>query len=139
MANKKRIYAVPSQLSIYAPDAIAATGNPGPLVGLAKIAAASPPLGGKRRVEYFRLVSQSVLNRCDSPRMPFLWTINPYRGCEFGCKYCYARYTHEFMGMESPDAFEEKIYSKDRAGEILRTELRHDPGGAIAIGTATDP
>jgi DNA repair photolyase len=71
--------------------------------------------------------------------MPFAWTINPYRGCEFGCKYCYARYTHEFLGMENPNEFEEKIYSKELAGEILRKELSRDPGGAIAIGTATDP
>lgn len=111
----------------------------GSLVGLAKVAACSPHLAVKRSVEYFSLVSQSILNRCTSPRRPFLWTINPYRGCEFGCKYCYARYTHEYLGMEDPGQFEEKIYSKERAGEILRKELGQDPGGAIAIGTATDP
>jgi DNA repair photolyase len=109
------------------------------LVGLAKVAAESPHLAVKRRVEYFNLRSQSILNRCSNPHLPFLWTINPYRGCEFGCKYCYARYTHEFMGMENPADFEEKIYSKERAAEILERELRQDPGGAIAIGTATDP
>jgi DNA repair photolyase len=109
------------------------------LVGLARIAATSPVLSSKRRVEYFSLASQSVLNRCSSPNMPFMWTINPYRGCEFGCKYCYARYTHEFMGLENPDDFEEKIYSKEGAGEILRKELAKNPGGGIAIGTATDP
>src|SRR5690349_7903646 len=109
------------------------------LVGLAKVAAGSPVLAHKRRVDYFSLACQSVLNRCSSPRMPFAWTINPYRGCEFGCKYCYARYTHEFLGMEDPAEFEEKIYSKEHAGEILRRELAKDPGGAIAIGTATDP
>lgn len=114
-------------------------GAPARLVGLAKIAAQSPQLAAKRRVEYFSLTSQSVLNRCSNPEMPFLWTINPYRGCEFGCKYCYARYTHEYLGMEDSAQFEEKIYSKERAGEILREELRKDPGGAIAIGTATDP
>jgi DNA repair photolyase len=109
------------------------------LVGIAKRAAASPRLGAKRRVEYFSLAIRSVLNRCPNPRLPFEWTINPYRGCEFGCKYCYARYTHEFMGLENSDEFEEKIYSKTRADEVLRNELRQDPGGAIAIGTATDP
>ena len=109
------------------------------LIGLAKIAADSPILAHKRRVDYFSLACQSVLNRCSSPRMPFAWTINPYRGCEFGCKYCYARYTHEFLGMEDPAEFEEKIYSKERAGEILMSELSKDPGGSIAIGTATDP
>ena len=110
-----------------------------PQVGIARLAAASPLLAGKRTVEYFSLASKSILNRCTSRRVPFAWTINPYRGCEFGCKYCYARYTHEYMGMDDPLEFEEKIYSKERAGEILQRELAKDPGGAIAIGTATDP
>lgn len=110
-----------------------------PLVGIARLAAESPQLAGKRKVEYFSLPSKSILNRCSSQRVPFTWTINPYRGCEFGCKYCYARYTHEYMGMEDPAQFEEKIYSKDRAGEILKLELAKDPGGTIAMGTATDP
>ncbi|MBI2815885.1 MAG: radical SAM protein [Acidobacteria bacterium] len=112
--------------------------NP-PLVGIARLAAQSPHLATKKSVEYFSLASRSVLNRCTSKRVPFTWTINPYRGCEFGCKYCYARYTHEWMGMEDPADFEEKIYSKERAGEILRRELAKRPSGAIAIGTATDP
>jgi DNA repair photolyase len=112
---------------------------PPTLVGIAKLAAHSPQLAAKRTVEYFSLACRSVLNRCSNPRMPFVWTINPYRGCEFGCKYCYARYTHEYMGMESPADFEEKIYSKERAGEVLKEELRKDPRGGIAIGTATDP
>src|ERR1041385_8409924 len=109
------------------------------LVGIARIAADSPVLAHKRAVDYFSLACRSTLNRCSSPRVPFMWTINPYRGCEFGCKYCYARYTHEFMGLENPLDFEEKIYSKAHAGEILRDELAKDPGGSIAIGTATDP
>src|SRR5688500_926345 len=90
-------------------------GAKGNLVGLARVAAESRQLSEKRRREYFSLASQSILNRCSSPNMPFTWTVNPYRGCEFGCKYCYARYTHEFMGMEDPREFEEKIYSKERA------------------------
>ena len=109
------------------------------LVGIARRAAQSPQLGARRHATYYSLPTERILNRCSNPHMPFTWTVNPYRGCEFGCKYCFARYTHEFMGMENPDEFEEKIYSKDRAGEILCKELRADPGGAIAIGTATDP
>jgi DNA repair photolyase len=66
------------------------------LVGIAKLAAESDLLEAKCRVEYFEIEARSVLNRCRAG-MPFRWTINPYRGCEFGCKYCYARYTHEFM------------------------------------------
>lgn len=110
-----------------------------PLVGIAKAAAESPQLASKRKIEYFSLPSKSILNRCSSKRVPFSWTINPYRGCEFGCKYCYARYTHEYMGMEDPAQFEEKIYSKERAAGILKRELAKDPEGTIAIGTATDP
>ena len=44
--------------------------------------------------------------------MPFDWTINPYRGCEFGCKYCYARFTHEFMELRDTDQFEREIFAK---------------------------
>lgn len=109
------------------------------LVGLAKAAAESPVAISKHRTRYFELPTKRVLNRCRSPRVPFTWTINPYRGCEFGCRYCYARYTHEYLGMEHPAEFEEKVYSKERAGEILRAELARDPSGMIAIGTATDP
>jgi len=116
-----------------------ASANPPRLVGLAKVAAQSPVAVSKQKAQYFALPSQRVLNRCRSPRVPFTWTINPYRGCEFGCRYCYARYTHEYLGMEQPAEFEEKIYSKERAGEILRAELAKNPCGMIAIGTATDP
>ncbi len=72
--------------------------------------------------------------------MAFDWTINPYRGCEFGCVYCYARYTHQFMELRRPEEFEAKIFAKqwDRRG--FREELSKAPRGeAIAIGTATDP
>ncbi len=109
------------------------------LVGIARLAAASRHLAKKSRVEYRELPSWSILNRCTSPRMPFRWTINPYRGCEFGCKYCYARYTHEFMGLGDGRLFEQRIYSKANAAQILREEMRRRPRGAIAIGTSTDP
>ena len=109
------------------------------LVGIAKLAAESQPLGSKRKVEYFELAARSLLNRT-KPGMPFEWAINPYRGCEFGCRYCYARYTHEFMGMEDSRQFEEKIYAKAHTAELLRRELRRvGPKDWIAIGTATDP
>jgi DNA repair photolyase len=72
--------------------------------------------------------------------MPFTWTVNPYRGCEFACKYCYARYTHEFMEMRDGVDFERKIYIKEHAAGLLRQELRQVKSGEeIAIGTATDP
>jgi DNA repair photolyase len=108
------------------------------LVGIARLAAASDLLEAKRTVQYFEIPSRSILNRT-KPSMPFQWTINPYRGCEFGCKYCYARYTHEFMEMSAYD-FEDKIYAKSAAAHLLRQELgRIDRKDHIAIGTATDP
>ncbi|HUI77544.1 MAG TPA: radical SAM protein [Bryobacteraceae bacterium] len=108
------------------------------LVGIARLASQSELLEAKSRVEYFEIPTRSILNRT-KPNMPFQWTINPYRGCEFGCKYCYARYTHEFMEMDVND-FEDKIYAKSAAAHLLRQELgRVDRKEGIAIGTATDP
>jgi DNA repair photolyase len=109
------------------------------LVGIAKLAAVSEVLESKRRVEYFEIGCRSALNRT-RPGMPFEWSLNPYRGCEFGCRYCYARYTHEFMELRESEDFEDKIYAKSNLGFILRRELqRIDAKGGIAIGTATDP
>jgi DNA repair photolyase len=110
-----------------------------PLIGIARLAAQSSVLEAKSRVQYFEIETRSVLNRT-KPGMPFCWTINPYRGCEFACRYCYARYTHEFMGMEDVTLFEDRIYAKSHLAPLLRQELRKiDPEEAIAIGTATDP
>jgi DNA repair photolyase len=92
-------------------------------------------------VEFIEMPVKQILNRCSSPRMPFRWTINPYRGCEFGCVYCYARYTHEFLEQRDPMAFERRIFVKKRAAEALARNLTHTALGTdrIAIGTATDP
>ena len=111
------------------------------LVGIARLAAEGESLREGHNVEYFTLPAKSLLNRCVSRRqMPFTWTINPYRGCEFGCRYCYARYTHEFMEMRDGMEFEQKIYVKQHAAELLRQELRKvKPHESIALGTATDP
>src|ERR1700757_984701 len=111
------------------------------LVGIARLASEGESIREGHNVEYFTLPAKSLLNRCVSKRqMPFTWTINPYRGCEFGCRYCYARYTHEFMEMRDGAAFEQKIYVKQHTADLLRRELRRvKPGEAIALGTATDP
>ncbi|HEX4425428.1 MAG TPA: radical SAM protein [Terriglobales bacterium] len=110
------------------------------LVGIARLAAQGDSLREGHDVEYFTLPVRSLLNRCSGARMPFDWTINPYRGCEFACKYCYARYTHEFMEMRDGLDFERKIYVKQHAANLLRQELRQVKAGEdIAIGTATDP
>ena len=109
--------------------------------GIERMAREAATLLEKREVEYLSIEVRSVLNRCSSPRMPFTWTINPYRGCEFGCRYCYARYTHEFMGLTRWEDFEEKIYVKRDAARILVRELAPErlTGQSIALGTATDP
>ncbi|HMD37746.1 MAG TPA: radical SAM protein [Candidatus Acidoferrum sp.] len=122
-------------------------------MGIARLAACSPPADSRRkseeRPEYFLLPVKSILNRCDSKRVPFEWTINPYRGCEFGCLYCYARYTHEYMELDGGE-FERKIFVKKDAGPLLAYDVSHkysyeseSSGGEkpdhIAIGTATDP
>jgi len=111
------------------------------LVGIAKLAAMGASLRQGHFVEYFSLPSRALLNRCVSNRrMPFTWTINPYRGCEFACKYCYARYTHEFMEMRDGVDFERKIYVKQQTAWLLRRDLKKvKRGEEIAIGTATDP
>src|SRR6201988_2164956 len=110
------------------------------LVGIARLAAHGESVRQGHEVEYFTLPARSLLNRCSGVRMPFTWTINPYRGCEFACKYCYARYTHEFMEMRDGIDFEQKIYVKQHAANLLRQELRRvKPGEEIALGTATDP
>lgn len=113
---------------------------PAPLVGIARLAAEGQALAEGHNVDYFTIENRSLLTRCNSPRMPFYWMINPYRGCEFACKYCYARYTHEFMEMRDNRDFERKIYVKQHSAWLLRQELKQVRNGqSIAIGTATDP
>jgi DNA repair photolyase len=122
-----------------------------PLVGIARLASISPAASTRRksgeRPEYFLLPVKSILNKCQSGRVPFDWTINPYRGCEFACKYCYARYTHEFMELDGL-AFEKKIFVKKDAAVLLTREIAAKYSFAkgsegipehICIGTATDP
>jgi DNA repair photolyase len=122
-------------------------------VGIARLAAEAPAADTKRKSqekpEYFFLPVKSILNKCDSARVPFDWTINPYRGCEFACKYCYARYTHEYMEIDGRE-FERKIFVKQDAAAVLARDVERKYSHAskasgytkaehIAIGTATDP
>jgi DNA repair photolyase len=73
--------------------------------------------------------------------MPFGWTVNPFRGCELGCRYCYARSTHEYLGHCEPEEFEERIYVKQADPARLRADLvrARASGLEVALGTATDP
>jgi DNA repair photolyase len=114
---------------------------PAALTGIAGMAAAAEPVGQGHQVEFRSLPVRSILNRTTSRRgLSFAWSINPYRGCEFACRYCYARYTHEFMELRRPEDFERKIFAKDNAAWLLRQELRQvRKGEEIALGTATDP
>lgn len=111
------------------------------LVGIAKLATESELLQEKRRVEYRDLETRRYIGRVSGTRkLPFEWTVNPYRGCEFGCKYCYARYTHEFMELRDTEQFERQIYVKHFDRALFRRELGRIPKHeSIAIGTATDP
>ncbi len=122
------------------PEALPPPGSAPERTGIARLAFSSPRADAKRGTEYFLLPVRSILNHCDSERVPFSWTVNPYRGCEFGCQYCYARYTHEYMELDGAD-FERKIYVKQEAGAIAARDLAVEKiaGEHIAIGTATDP
>ncbi|MBZ5524397.1 MAG: radical SAM protein [Acidobacteriia bacterium] len=110
------------------------------LVGIARLAAQGEAVDEGHNVEYVTIENRSLMTRCNSKRVPFAWAINPYRGCEFACKYCYARYTHEFMELRDGLDFERRIFVKQHTGWLLRQELKKvKPGQSIAIGTATDP
>jgi len=93
------------------------------------------------RTQFFRDASRSVLVRNDSPDVPFAVGLNPYRGCEHGCIYCYARPTHEYLGFSAGLDFESRILVKEDAPELLRRELsspkwKPEP---IAMCGVTDP
>ena len=109
--------------------------------GLARMVDASEEADSGHLVEFRTLAVRSILNKSVSKRkLWFARTINPYRGCEFACRYCYARYTHEFLELKDPAAFERQIFIKQNAAWLLEQEMRTlDPKEEIAIGTATDP
>jgi DNA repair photolyase len=75
------------------------------------------------RTQFLRDLSQSIITYNDSPDISFRAGINPYRGCEHGCSYCYARQTHEYLGFSAGLDFESKIMVKENAPELLRREL----------------
>lgn len=96
-----------------------------------------PPFKTEVQIEKPR----TIITRNDSPDIPFDRSINPYRGCEHGCVYCFARPTHAYMGLSAGLDFEAKLFAKPDAARLLERELAK-PGyeaKTIAIGTNTDP
>ena len=85
--------------------------------------------------------ARTIITRNDSPDLSFDRSINPYRGCEHGCFYCFARPTHAYMGLSPGLDFETKLFAKPNAAELLEKELSHRDykPRVIAIGTNTDP
>jgi len=120
------------------------------LTGIARLAAEAVHADAGHQVEFRTIEARSILSRVVSKRQLLLdYSINPYRGCEFGCRYCYARYTHEFMapknsepgsGLSSPEAFERVVFLKQNAAWMVEQELKRvERRMFLAIGTATDP
>src|SRR5438034_8150035 len=83
-----------------------------------------PIIDERRAVQFQQLRSLDLMNRLTGTGMPFDWTVNPYRGCEVGCTYCYARPTHEYLGHVDPVEFEERIYVKQADTDRLVAALR---------------
>src|SRR5213076_1589418 len=95
----------------------------------------------RRATQYFRDGTKTIITRNNSPDVGFEASVNPYRGCEHGCIYCYARPTHEYLGFSAGLDFESKIMVKTSAPELLRAELespRWQPQTLVLSGV-TDP
>jgi len=91
---------------------------------------------------FYEVRAKSILNRVPAAsRMPFRWTINPYRGCSHACQYCFARPTHTYLDFNAGRDFEREIVVKVNAPEVLRAELARPSWRAehVALGTNTDP
>lgn len=95
----------------------------------------------RRSVEFRPLETEELVNRLKDSRFPFGWTVNPYRGCELGCRYCYARPTHGYLGHADPSEFEKRVYVKQADPARLASRLRRalESGEEVAIGAVTDP
>jgi DNA repair photolyase len=93
-------------------------------------------------VRFYEVRAKSALNRVPKmSRVPFEWTINPYRGCSHGCEFCFARPTHTYLGFNAREDFEREIVVKVNAPEVVRAELMKPSWKRehVAIGTNTDP
>jgi DNA repair photolyase len=92
------------------------------------------------QTQFFRDHTRSILARNDSPDIPFTYSLNPYRGCEHGCVYCYARPTHEYLGFSAGLDFETKIVVKEDAPALLRKQFLAPSWKpeSVNVGAATD-
>ncbi|HWH13130.1 MAG TPA: radical SAM protein [Miltoncostaeaceae bacterium] len=109
---------------------------------LGDLVARVPGRGELVGLELLHVNAKRVVNRVPPvSRMPFRWTINAYRGCSHACAYCFARPTHEYLGMDSGRDFERRIVVKVNAPERVRAEIASPRwrGEHIAMGTNTDP
>src|SRR5206468_4427230 len=95
----------------------------------------------RRATQYFRDATKSIITRNTSPDVGFETSLNPYRGCEHGCIYCYARPTHEYLGFSAGLDFESKIMVKTSGPELLRAELEstHWTPQVLVMSGVTDP
>ncbi|HEY1820688.1 MAG TPA: Rv2578c family radical SAM protein [Trebonia sp.] len=96
---------------------------------------------GFRGMTFFEVHARSVINRVpDSSRVPFRWTINPYRGCSHACAYCFARNSHTYLDLDAGHDFDSKIVVKVNAPDLVRKELNAPKwqGEHIAMGTNVD-
>jgi DNA repair photolyase len=110
----------------------------GQLFELRRTSFETPELRG---LEFIEVEAKTVLNHVPGDRLPFSWTINPYRGCSHACVYCFARATHTFLDMNPGRDFETKIVVKVNVAEVLRAQLARKSwkGEHVAMGTNTDP
>ena len=92
-------------------------------------------------VIFEEITCKTIINKTNTPGLGFRWSINPYRGCQHACVYCFARNTHEYLGYDAGRDFESRIVVKINAAEILRQELSRAGwrGELIVLGTACDP
>ncbi len=119
-----------------------ADGPQGTLFGVDELVGPERGTGRLSGLEFLHVAAKRILNRVpERSRVPFRWTINVYRGCSHACRYCFARPTHAYLGLNTGDDFDRKIIVKINAVERLRAELAdpHWTNEAVAMGTNTDP
>src|SRR5271154_4163101 len=96
---------------------------------------------GFRGMTFYEVQAKSIVSRVpDASQVPFRWTINPYRGCQHACKYCFARNSHSYLDLDTGSDFDSKVVVKVNAPELLQAKLRSRTwaGEHIAMGTNVD-